>query len=147
MSEHASTHDFVTGLPMPSFFEEEANHLLSFCKRTHANVALIYFSISSGHAEEEVFYTISERLTTSARESDLFARLGASDFACLSVETSPDHIHQLTDKIRKEITEPICLPDGSQVTVDVHIGVGRFPATSQNYHELLDHARNDAAND
>lgn len=144
MTERALTHDFVTGLPMPSFFEDEANHLLSFCQRTHANVVLIYLTVSPSQAEEQVFYTIGERLTARARESDLFARLGTNEFACLSVETSPDHIAQLTDKIHKEVCEPIQLLDGTMVTIQAEIGVGRFPATSQNFSELLDHARNDA---
>lgn len=144
MREHALTHDFVTGLPMPSYFKEEANHLLSFCKRTHANVAMLYLAVLPSHDEEQVYYTIGERLTARARESDLFARLGTCEFACLSVETSPDHITQLTDKIRKEVCEPIQLPDGTTVTLDVQIGVGRFPSTSQDFQELLDHARNDA---
>lgn len=147
MTDHALTHDFVTGLPTPSFFEEEAKHLLTFCQRTHANVVLIYLAVAPSEMEEQVFYTISERLTTRARESDMFARLGPCEFACLSVETSPDHIKLLTDKLRQEVCEPIVLPDGTEVEIDVQMGVGRYPATSQNYQELLEHARCDALRD
>jgi len=141
--KHALTHDQVTGFAMPSFFEQEALQLLSFCQRTHANVALFHIAIKPEDAPEEVFYTLGERLKEKARESDIFARLSPAVFGCLSVETSPDHIELLTDKFQQALSKPVELPDGSSVAVEVKIGVGRFPATSQNFKELMDHARSD----
>jgi diguanylate cyclase (GGDEF)-like protein len=78
-----------------------------------------------GHdAGDKVLHTISGIMTQKMRGTDLLARIGGEEFGMLMPESEPGGaifgLERLRDNVRNS---PILLPDGTEVTITVSIGL------------------------
>ena len=82
-----------------------------------------------GHAAGDVVLTtIADRLRALLRESDLVARLGGDEFAILLAPIyNTDDVLIIADNIIKSMTQPITLPDGSEIITSLSIGIAIYP--------------------
>ncbi|CNK46596.1 inner membrane protein YfiN [Yersinia enterocolitica] len=88
-----------------------------------------------------VLTTIADRLCALLRESDLVARLGGDEFAILLAPIyNTDDVLIIADNIIKSMTQPITLPDGSEIITSLSIGIAIYPDHAQTPDELLQRA-------
>lgn len=137
----------ATGLPDEATFAEQTKELLEFSERTHAKAVMLIISFDSlvddindqqnGLAQK----AIAERFLSRARDSDIYAHLGGMDFACLTIETSEEHVQILVEKLKNELAEPINLSNGASIKLNANIGISEFPKDGTTYQELLNIAK------
>lgn len=92
---HPSTTDELTGITNRKGFLAMAQRVLSQCIRHGMSATLVVFSLdalpqSRGAGAELGLTTFAETMKSSFRESDLFARLDADEFALLLSHTAGD---------------------------------------------------------
>ncbi|HGO5286329.1 TPA: diguanylate cyclase [Yersinia enterocolitica] len=146
---HRAAHDSLTGLANRAYFEGRLSRTLSDCK-TNEHVAVLFLdgdrfkeiNDSYGHAAGDVVLTtIADRLCALLRESDLVARLGGDEFAILLAPIyNTDDVLIIADNIIKSMTQPITLPDGSEIITSLSIGIAIYPDHAQTPDELLQRA-------
>ncbi|HDL7639627.1 diguanylate cyclase domain protein [Yersinia enterocolitica] len=146
---HRAAHDSLTGLANRAYFEGRLSRTLSDCK-TNEHVAVLFLdgdrfkeiNDNYGHAAgDAVLTTIADRLRALLRESDLVARLGGDEFAILLAPIyNTDDVLIIANNIIKSMTQPITLPDGSEIISSLSIGVAIYPDHAQTPDELLQRA-------
>lgn len=146
---HRAAHDSLTGLANRAYFEGRLSRTLSDCK-TNEHVAVLFLdgdrfkeiNDNYGHAAGDVVLTtIADRLRALLRESDLVARLGGDEFAILLAPIhDTDDVLAIADNIIKSMTQPVTLPDGSEIITSLSIGVAIYPDHAQTPDELLQRA-------
>ncbi|HDL6961854.1 TPA: diguanylate cyclase [Yersinia enterocolitica] len=146
---HRAAHDSLTGLANRAYFEGRLSRTLSDCK-TNEHVAVLFLdgdrfkeiNDNYGHAAGDVVLTtIADRLCALLRESDLVARLGGDEFAILLAPIyNTDDVLIIADNIIKSMTQPITLPDGSEIITSLSIGIAIYPDHAQTPDELLQRA-------
>ncbi|CNE72637.1 diguanylate cyclase [Yersinia nurmii] len=146
---HRATHDSLTGLANRAFFEVSLNRTLNECADKDM-VALMFLDADNfkeindnyGHAAGDVvLITMAERIRSQLRETDFVARLGGDEFAVLltSIGNSYD-VLSIADNIIHCMAHPITLPDGTDITTSISIGIAFYPEHAQTPVELLQRA-------
>ncbi len=105
-----ASQDELTGISNRRGFQSLAQHNLNFCLRYNFSVSLVYFDLNKfkqindkfGHHEgDKVLIKFSDRLKTSLRESDVYARTGGDEFVALlgntNIETATKIINRFVD--------------------------------------------------
>ena len=147
-SDQSSSTDSTSGLPNATEFSNQTEQLLEFSTRTHAKAIMLFITFESlmGDTNEKqnklAINAISERLLSTARESDIYAYMGGLGFANLSIATSEHHASILAGKLKNELVEPFKLSDGSTIKLNAKIGIAEFPEQGKSYRELINKAQN-----
>jgi diguanylate cyclase (GGDEF)-like protein len=146
-SNQSNNMDSTLDLPNATEFSDQTEQLLEFSARTHAKAIMLFITFESliGATNEKqnklAINAISERLLSTARESDIYAYLGGMGFANLSIATSEHHASILAEKLRDELADPFKLSDGSTIKLNAKIGIAEFPEQGRNYQELINKAQ------
>ncbi len=144
---HQANHDPLTGLPNRGYFEARLAQALSDAHELGTHVALLYLDSDRfkeindrlGHnAGDAVLVAIAERLRQPLREGDLVARLGGDEFAVMlpGVRQTSNAV-RLAQSLLAAMEKPIPLPDGSEVTTSMSIGVALYPNHANDAPGLL----------
>ncbi|MEH6504339.1 MAG: diguanylate cyclase [Cycloclasticus sp.] len=147
-SNQSSSTESISGLPNATEFSNQTEQLLEFSTRTHAKAIMLFITFESLMADANekqnklAINAISERLLSTARESDIYAYLGGMGFANLSIATSEHHASILAEKLKNELVEPFKLSDGSTIKLNAKIGIAEFPEQGKSYQELINKAQN-----
>lgn len=130
--ETMALHDALTGLPNRAVIFPRLDELLRRADREGGHVGLLYLDLNGfkpvndtyGHAAgDTVLVEVARRIERAVRPGDTAARLGGDEFAVLAadIKGEPD-MTIIADRIHASLTEPIVLPDGSEVTIGTSIG-------------------------
>lgn len=130
--ERMALHDALTGLANRSLLFTRLDEVLGGVRAGDGAAGLLYLDLDGfkpindqhGHdAGDTVLVEIARRLSQAMRPQDLVARLGGDEFAvlCPSVE-DPVTLEAISLRLRALVREPIGLPTGPEVSVDVSIG-------------------------
>lgn len=138
--------DPLTGLANRRLLEEQAHHLLALTDRQGQRTALVYADLTGfkrindtlGHdAGDRVLVEVARRLTASARESDVVARIGGDEFALLlsDVDDEAGAVHAArrfasSVEARLEI-------EGRTLRVRPRLGLALFPDHGTTFASLL----------
>lgn len=143
--QHANF-DSLTGLSNRSNFIQRLNHEMRVAKRSGMAVALLLVNLDRfkqindlmGHEAGDALLTQSgQRISSSVRETDSVARLGADEFAILlpGIEQL-GHIGNVARKLIAQLAEPFLLgAESSKVTAS--IGVAVYPVDGHDPDTLL----------
>jgi diguanylate cyclase (GGDEF)-like protein len=134
-AQHQANHDALTGLANRSLFDAMLAHQLAICKRSHANLAILYIDLDGfkpvndahGHAAgDEVLRTVATRLKHALRESDVVARLGGDAFAVSLADAGLEAAQGVAAKLIDALSASY--PVGS-LTLDISasIGIAAYP--------------------
>jgi diguanylate cyclase (GGDEF)-like protein len=144
-AEHASHHDFLTGLPNRKLFHILVNQQLALCLRGKQGLAILYIDLDGfkavndayGHAAgDELLRAVSMRITQVIRRSDLAARLGGDEFAVALIHSSPEGAQAVAGKLIDLISEPYRL--GRHLAqVSASIGIAAYPESGADCESLL----------
>lgn len=129
-------HDRLTGLPNRRFFSEWLSFAIAHARRQHVHVGVLFIDITGcaavaelhgGPATEALLVEIARRFRAAAREGDVFARLGATEFA-LATPNAQDsrELAMLAQRLRDVLNDPAQAPL-ADTPIGTSIGLAFFP--------------------
>lgn len=139
--------DALTSLPNRRMFSEQFRQLLAACRRNaKRSFTLILFDLdkfkeindSHGHDAGDVWLTmVAQRVSSTLRRSDCFARVGGDEFAIL-VADPIDHngIATLCKTLAVCVEDPV-LVNGAVLNTTLSIGVATYPHDGEDEAALL----------
>lgn len=131
--EILASRDSMTGLFNRGYFKRVSIHILSLAKRKDREIAIILLDIDNfkkvndnyGHPiGDEVIISLSNKIKSIHRKSDLSCRFGGEEFIILLPETNMKNALLLAEKIRCETENiKVNIEDNKFVQFTVSIGV------------------------
>jgi diguanylate cyclase (GGDEF)-like protein len=135
--ERQAATDELTGLPNRRLFMRALTTEVARAKRARDTFSLVLIDLDDfknvndtfGHeAGDLVLREFADVLRHAMRESDVAARLGGEEFACLLPASDADGAHVMAERIRTDLeTRAIALPDGRSVSITASLGSAAYP--------------------
>jgi diguanylate cyclase (GGDEF)-like protein len=129
-------HDALTGLPNRRFFTEWLSFAIAHARRERGHVGVLFIDISGcaavaelhgGPATEALLVEVARRFRAASREGDVFARLGASEFALATPNAhGTRELAILAQRLRDALNDP-AQPPLADTPVGTSIGIAFFP--------------------
>jgi diguanylate cyclase (GGDEF)-like protein/PAS domain S-box-containing protein len=144
-------HDALTGLPNRILVEQEIDLALARARRAGGAVALMFVDLDDfkevndrlGHAAgDRLLASVSARLRSVLRDSDVLARQGGDEFLVLLGDLSDDPsaaAESVGGKLLSALLEPFVVA-GTEVRTGASIGVSLYPGDAADTEALLRHA-------
>lgn len=143
-------HDPLTSLGNRALFEQTLAEAIPAALQTGSSLGVCYLDIDAfkaindtyGHAAgDAALVTVAERLRAAIRQGDRAYRLGGDEFAVLlPALTSARHVTGVRERIEREMAQPFILPNGSEFTARLSIGIAIYPDDGLAPQDLLKHA-------
>ena len=129
-------HDALTGLPNRRFFAEWLSYAIAHARRERAHVGVLFVDIGGCEAVAELhgqaaadalLVEIARRFRAASREGDVFARLGATEFA-LATPNADDgrQLASIAQRLRDTLDDP-AQPPLADTPIGTSIGIAFFP--------------------
>jgi len=135
--ERQAATDELTGLPNRRRFMRALTTEIARAKRSGGTFGVLMLDIDDfkrvndrfGHdAGDRVLCVFADVLRSAMRETDVAARIGGEEFACLLPSSDEAGAHGLAERIRVDLARrAIPLPDGREVTVTASLGIAAYP--------------------
>ena len=148
-ARHVVHHDPLTDLPNRTLFLDRLEQSVAQARRARTMVAVHLVDLdnfkeindSVGHsAGDRILKQTAERLSTTVRDTDTVARLGADEFAVIQRDLrDTDGADVLARKILSGFKKPLSL-GGQAQDCSVTLGVSLFPGDGETAQEVLRHA-------
>lgn len=132
----ATQHDALTGLPNRRFFAEWLAYAIAHARRDKGHVGVLFIDISGcvdvaelhgGPAVEALLVEIARRFRATSREGDVFARLGATEFALATPNASDGRqLATIAQRLRDALNDP-AQPPLADSPIGTSIGIAFFP--------------------
>jgi diguanylate cyclase (GGDEF)-like protein/PAS domain S-box-containing protein len=128
---HRALHDALTDLANRALFKESADRALRRTGRNGRSVAVVFLDVddfknvndSLGHeAGDRLLAAVADRIRVSVRPYDVAARLGGDEFAVLLENADLRVASSVTERILREMDEPIQV-DGREIATQVSLGI------------------------
>jgi diguanylate cyclase (GGDEF)-like protein len=146
-----ATHDSLTGLYNRRYFDEALQRIVAAWRRSPPGerrpVAAIMFDLDHfgtfnklhGHqVGDEVLRTFGGILQARFRDSDLVARFGGEEFACILEGATRDDAVRVADEVRAALSErTVPSSDGSPLKVTVSAGCAELDEAEATAEQLL----------
>jgi len=142
-------HDQLTGLPNRASFLESLDRAIRKARRRQGRFSVLFVDLDHfkevndtlGHgAGDTLLQSVSERLASAVRESDLVARLGGDEFVVLIEEhRGPEEVMIVAQKILTFLERPVLL-EWREVVVSGSIGIASFPDDGEAVEVLMKNA-------
>ena len=144
-------HDALTGLPNRILVEQEIDLALARARRAGGAAALMFVDLDDfkevndrlGHAAgDRLLASVSARLRSVLRDSDVLARQGGDEFLVLLGDLTDDPTaaaESVGGKLLNALLEPFVVA-GTEVRTGASIGVSLYPDDAADTEALLRHA-------
>ncbi len=144
-------HDALTGLPNRILVEQEVDLALARARRAGGAAALMFVDLDDfkevndrlGHAAgDRLLASVSARLRSVLRDSDVLARQGGDEFLVLLGDLTGDPVaaaESVGAKLIGALQEPFVVA-GTEVRTGASIGVSLYPDDASDTEALLRHA-------
>jgi diguanylate cyclase (GGDEF)-like protein len=134
-------HDALTGLPNRRFFTEWLSFAIAHARRERGHVGVLFIDISGcaavaelhgGPATEALLVEVARRFRAASREGDVFARLGAREFALATPNAhGTRELAILAQRLRDALNDP-AQPPLADTPVGTSIGIAFFPGDADD---------------
>jgi diguanylate cyclase (GGDEF)-like protein/PAS domain S-box-containing protein len=146
---HLAHHDALTGLLNRNAFMERLDGLMSSGRAGDARGALLFIDLdhfkrvndSLGHlAGDVLLQTLSQRLVSLLRASDVVARFGCDEFMVLLPGALPlADVEEVANKLLASLGAPVVL-EGRSISVTPSVGIALYPQHAATPADLVKHA-------
>ncbi len=142
---HQALHDSLTGLPNRILFHDSVVRAIEEAQLDGSELAVFMMDLDRfkevndtlGHASgDRMLREVGRRLQDALREGDSIARLGGDEFAVLVPQARRMQVLEVVRRVRGAIEQSIAL-DGLPVSVEVSIGIARYPRDGADVDSLL----------
>lgn len=149
--QQIALYDALTGLPNRTLLRDRLDQTLASAERAGTQFVLMLLDLDrfkhvndthGHHIGDQLLANVSERLSSSLRESDTVARLGGDEFAILLPNTDVKNALLLAAKIIQAF-EPVFRVERFDLSVGTSIGIALYPAHGADAETLL--KRSDSA--
>lgn len=147
---HQAHHDALTGLPNRLLMRTRLEHSIEVRIRRGGGLAVLMLDLdgfgeindSFGHlAGDELLRLSAERLRRCVRSADTVARFSGDEFCILLEDISGvSEVSGIASKIIRQLAEPLHLSNGSEVRINVSVGVSLCPEHGRTAELLLQQA-------
>jgi diguanylate cyclase (GGDEF)-like protein len=136
LSNHAATHDAMTGLPNRHLLHDRIEQAIAMAPRHGTKVALLFLDLdgfkhindSLGHSTgDKLLKSVTSRLTDCVRASDTVSRQGGDEFVVLLAEMNEAADAGVTARRFLQVLGDPHSIDGHELQVSVSIGISIFP--------------------
>ena len=146
-----SASDALTGLMNRGFFDERIEEELLRARRYHRPLAIAMIDIDHfklfndtyGHAAgDHVLKIVAEKIGRGLRRTDVVARYGGEELACILPETDRESAAHKAETLRRAVEEARVAVRKAHgpVTVTISIGVASYPDDGETAAEVLEKA-------
>ena len=145
---HRANHDQLTGLPNRAYIQELVGEAIARRKQDE-RLALAFIDLDDfkrvndiyGHAAgDALLKTVSERVASSIRRTDIFGRISGDEFVIvLNPVTRRADIATLVNRLRARLREPFGF-EGAEIRSSASIGIAIHPMHGNDYETLRRHA-------
>jgi diguanylate cyclase (GGDEF)-like protein len=144
-SRHDALHDYLTGLPNRSFFEQTLHRAIERAGERQERLALLFIDldhfkrVNDAHGHEvgdAVLRSVAERLQNTLRGGDVVARLGGDEFVVLLPQVRDGAWQLAAQRARQAMSHPVSHGD-LQLWITLSIGVAVFPDDGRDADTLL----------
>ena len=144
-----ANHDRLTGLANRGFFLSMLTHSLAVAERNKLLFAVLYIDLDGfkaandtfGHAVgDQVLVRVGEIFKQTVRRSDVVARMGGDEFACILLDIkAPSDAGLVASKLLSALAL-MREVGGHDVHIGASIGVSLYPANGTSESELVERA-------
>jgi len=137
---HQAYHDSLTGLPNRTFFRERLDAALALPLQEGKRTAVLFLDMdnfklindSLGHeAGDQALCLTAARLQNEVRTHDIVSRLSGDEFAILLVQTAPETVVQIAQRLQEAFQSPLVIEDKTLfVTLSMGIAIQVLGETS-----------------
>jgi diguanylate cyclase (GGDEF)-like protein/PAS domain S-box-containing protein len=145
----AATHDFLTGLPNRTLFNDHYTLALAGAKRYHKKLAIMVLDIDHfkdindalGHPYgDQLLKEFGNRLSSTVRKADTVSRIGGDEFALLVTEVAgTENVANVAQKMLGNARKPFRL-NNHEVRITVSIGISNYPDDDEDVETLIKYA-------
>ena len=145
----AATHDFLTGLPNRTLFNDHYILALAGAKRYHKKLAIMVLDIDhfkdindalGHHYGDQLLKEFGNRLSSVVRKTDTVSRMGGDEFALLLTEVAEtENIANVAQKILENARKPFML-NNHEVRITASIGISNYPDDGEDIEILIKYA-------
>ncbi|EGW37410.1 GGDEF domain-containing protein [Desulfosporosinus sp. OT] len=139
-------HDCLTKLPNRTLLGEQLNLAISYAQRNAELLAVLFLDLDEfkqvndnfGHPYgDELLRSVSERLQSCIRKSDLLSRLGGDEFIIVlsQIKTKQD-VSIIAEKVIRAFEHPFKIFDQA-VYISISIGISLYPSDTQDPEDLI----------
>jgi len=127
--------DALTGLANRKVFEEVLQQRIGECRRWQSRLSFVLVDVDHfkqindryGHPTgDDVLRGLARVLSGAVRQTDLVARFGGDEFACILPFTTLQNATRVAERIRTSVAAGTLLSDASQVQITLSTGVAEF---------------------
>ena len=145
---YRALHDELTELPNRNLLYERIEQAMLQAQRDKTVIAILLMDLNRfkeindtlGHFYGDyLLQMIAPRLRQSIRKSDTIARFGGDEFAVVLPGVVMEQAINIAEKIAVSMEEPFRV-EGSQLSVDVSIGIALYPEHGEDSDTLLQRA-------
>jgi diguanylate cyclase (GGDEF)-like protein len=140
-------YDHLTGLPNRTLFRELFQHEAGAARRSHGSCALLFIDLdrfkavndTMGHAAgDELLLGVSQRLTSTLRESDIVCRVSGDEFLVLLTQAAGwEQVSVTAERLLRAIQTPMPLTSAAGTAqVSASIGIALFPTDAEDFETL-----------
>jgi diguanylate cyclase (GGDEF)-like protein len=140
-------YDHLTGLPNRTLFRELFQHEAGAARRGHRSCALLFIDLdrfkavndTMGHAAgDELLLGVSQRLSSTLRESDIVCRVSGDEFLVLLTQAgSWEQVSITAERLLRAIQTPMPLARAAGTAqVSASIGISLFPGDADDFEAL-----------
>jgi len=143
-------YDPLTGLANRTLVNQQADLLLTRCKRDKTKLAVLFLDLDGfkpindryGHkVGDDLLIIIANKLRKSLRETDIICRLGGDEFIVIIESGHGDFYsdfspQEVANKIKKSISQRVML-NGYSIQIGVSIGSAIYPDEGESLNTLI----------
>jgi diguanylate cyclase (GGDEF)-like protein/PAS domain S-box-containing protein len=142
-------HDQLTGLPNRAMFMESLDRAERKSRRRQGRFSVLFVDLDHfkevndtlGHAAgDQLLQSVSERLASAVRQSDLVARFGGDEFMVLIEDhRGPEEVMIVAQKILTFLERPVLI-EWREVKISASVGISSYPDDSEDIETLVKNA-------
>ena len=141
-----ASYDELTGLRNRRECTRMFNEYLNLAKRKSSSFSIAMFDLDFfkevndkyGHlAGDQVLKNVANQLIRMLRSSDFLFRWGGEEFLLICPDTTLEELHQLANKLRKNIKKIVTIFDDNKISITASFGLAAFPNQGQDQKGLL----------
>jgi diguanylate cyclase (GGDEF)-like protein/PAS domain S-box-containing protein len=147
--ENLAFFDSLTGLANRRLLADRAHQAISFAKRQHCLIGVIYLDLDhfkeindvmGHHIGDELLVQVADRLKACVRDVDTVSRMGGDEFVLLINELSnPDDAVEVIQKVLAKLSYDFQI-DHHTFKVSCSLGASFYPLDGDNFDQLLQRA-------
>jgi diguanylate cyclase (GGDEF)-like protein/PAS domain S-box-containing protein len=144
-----ATHDFLTGLPNRTLFNDHYTLALAGARRYHHKLAILMLDIDhfknindalGHHYGDLLLKEFGKRLSQITRKTDTASRLGGDEFIMLMTEAADiESVDIIAQRILNQVRKPFRLND-HEIGVTVSVGISIYPDDGEDLAILIKYA-------